>query len=125
MAEISRRFTDACCLHHQGDENGDGGRKHPWNVGKFLPDYTAQHVNRHSHARRRENLKSLEEIKLLNPQKLTAQEKRKGNQEDEIRGHYITVHVRKRLGWTRRATQKPYWSQNTSNDKCSAIKVDS
>jgi hypothetical protein len=37
----------------------DGGRKHLWNVGILLPDYTAQqHRNIHLRARRRENLKS-------------------------------------------------------------------
>jgi hypothetical protein len=36
------RFGDACCLDHQGD----GGSKHPWNVGKLLSDYTLQQRNR-------------------------------------------------------------------------------
>jgi hypothetical protein len=41
--EVYRRFKGACCLHHQGDEcPDDGGRKHLWNVGKLLPDYTTQ-----------------------------------------------------------------------------------
>jgi hypothetical protein len=35
----------------------DGGSKHLWNVGKLLPDYTAQHPRRHT--RSRENLKIL------------------------------------------------------------------
>jgi hypothetical protein len=33
LVKIYRRFRDACCLHHQGDE----GSKHLWNVGKLLP----------------------------------------------------------------------------------------
>jgi hypothetical protein len=43
--EVYRRFIVACWRHHQGDE--DEGRKNPWNVGKLLPDYTAQHPRRH------------------------------------------------------------------------------
>jgi hypothetical protein len=31
-------YEDDCLL---GDRPGDGGSKHLWNVGKFLPDYTA------------------------------------------------------------------------------------
>jgi hypothetical protein len=32
-----------CRLHREGDDRpNDGGCKHFWNVGKFLPDYTAQ-----------------------------------------------------------------------------------
>jgi hypothetical protein len=38
LVEVYRRFSGACCLHHQG--------KHLWNVGKLLPDYTAQHPRR-------------------------------------------------------------------------------
>jgi hypothetical protein len=39
--------------------------KHLWNVGKLLPDYTAQHPeDSHFHIRRRENLKS-HQLKLL------------------------------------------------------------
>jgi hypothetical protein len=35
-------FKGSCCLLHQGDNRpDDGGSKHLWNVGKFLPDYTA------------------------------------------------------------------------------------
>jgi hypothetical protein len=45
LVEVYQRFRDACCLHHQGE---DGGIKHLWNVGKFLPDNTAQH-HRQSH----------------------------------------------------------------------------
>jgi hypothetical protein len=40
-------------IHHQVDE----GSKHPWKVGQFLPDYTAQHTDSHLHTRHRENLK--------------------------------------------------------------------
>jgi hypothetical protein len=36
---VYRRFRGACCLYHQGDD--DGGSKSLWNIGKFLPDYTA------------------------------------------------------------------------------------
>jgi hypothetical protein len=32
-----------CSLTHRPD---DGGSKHLWNVGKFLPDYMAQHSKR-------------------------------------------------------------------------------
>jgi hypothetical protein len=39
LVEIYRRFRSACCLHHQG-------RDDLWNVGKFLPDDTAQQPRR-------------------------------------------------------------------------------
>jgi hypothetical protein len=49
LAEVYQRFRGAFCLHHQGDNGGthspdDEGNKH-WsvgNLGKRLPDYTAQ-----------------------------------------------------------------------------------
>jgi hypothetical protein len=43
LVEIYQRFRGPCCLHHQGDETrpDDGSSKVLWNVGKFLPDYTA------------------------------------------------------------------------------------
>jgi hypothetical protein len=37
LVEVYRRFGGACCLH-----SWDGGSKHFWNVGKFLPDCMAQ-----------------------------------------------------------------------------------
>jgi hypothetical protein len=43
VVEVYRRFRDSCCFHYQGD---DGGSKHLWNVGKLLPDYTAQQPGR-------------------------------------------------------------------------------
>jgi hypothetical protein len=43
--EVYRRFRGACCLHHHRPD--DGGSKYLWNVGKLLPDYTAQHPRRH------------------------------------------------------------------------------
>jgi hypothetical protein len=39
LVEVYRRFRSSCCLHHQGD-----GPEHFWNVGKFLPEYAAQHT---------------------------------------------------------------------------------
>jgi hypothetical protein len=39
LLDIDRRFRGA----HNPD---DGGSKHLWNVGQFLPDYTAQHPRR-------------------------------------------------------------------------------
>jgi hypothetical protein len=57
LVETDRRFRSAYCLHQQADlllyltksfrallthRPDDGGRKHLWNVGKFLPNYTAQ-----------------------------------------------------------------------------------
>jgi hypothetical protein len=39
------RCCAVCCLHHQGLD--DGGSMYLWNVGKLLPDYTAQHTRRH------------------------------------------------------------------------------
>jgi hypothetical protein len=29
LVEVYRRFRDACCLHHQGDEYPVDGSKHP------------------------------------------------------------------------------------------------
>jgi hypothetical protein len=43
LVEIEWRFRGAYCLHHQGN---DGGSKHLSNVGKLLPDYTAQQPRR-------------------------------------------------------------------------------
>jgi hypothetical protein len=48
LVEVDRRFTRTYCLHHRGDGPDYGGRKHVWNVGQFLPDYTAQHPRRRS-----------------------------------------------------------------------------
>jgi hypothetical protein len=42
LVEVYRRFRGTCYLHHQGDD--DWGSKHHWNVGKLLPDYTAQQL---------------------------------------------------------------------------------
>jgi hypothetical protein len=81
LVKFYRRFRGACCLHHKSDElwvmtcrPDDEGSKHLWNVGKLLPDYTAQHPRRqpssyslpwepqillsHLHTSRRECLKS-------------------------------------------------------------------
>jgi hypothetical protein len=41
LIEIDRRFRGAYCLHRQGDD--DGRNKHFWNIGQFLPHFTAQH----------------------------------------------------------------------------------
>jgi hypothetical protein len=39
-------------LHHQGNQHpDDAGSKHLWNVGKLLPDYTAQQPRRQSSSR--------------------------------------------------------------------------
>jgi succinate dehydrogenase/fumarate reductase cytochrome b subunit len=38
LVETDKRFRGACCLHHQVN----GGRKHLWNVGILLPDFTVQ-----------------------------------------------------------------------------------
>jgi hypothetical protein len=40
LVEVYQRFRGACWLYRQGY---DWGSKHLWNVGKLLPDYTAQH----------------------------------------------------------------------------------
>jgi hypothetical protein len=49
LVEVEQRFRGARCLHHQGDDDpNDGGSKHLRNVGKLLPDYTAQHPRRQS-----------------------------------------------------------------------------
>jgi hypothetical protein len=47
LAHIDQRFTEAYWLRHQGDEIIPGGSKHLWNVGQYLPDYTA-HPRRQS-----------------------------------------------------------------------------
>jgi hypothetical protein len=47
VVEVYRRFRGACCLHHQvflHHRPDDVGSKHLWNVGKCLPDYTAQQL---------------------------------------------------------------------------------
>jgi hypothetical protein len=44
LVEVYLCFIGACCLHHQGDE---WGSKHLWNIGKLLPDYTAQQPRRY------------------------------------------------------------------------------
>jgi hypothetical protein len=36
LVEVYWRFRGACCLHHQGS---DEGSKYLWSVGKLLPDY--------------------------------------------------------------------------------------
>jgi hypothetical protein len=44
-------FKGACCLHHQGDDDGcpdDRGSKHLWNAGTLVPDYMVQHPRRQS-----------------------------------------------------------------------------
>jgi hypothetical protein len=41
LVEVHRRFSSTYWLHHQGDK--DVGSEHLWNVGKLLPDYTAQY----------------------------------------------------------------------------------
>jgi hypothetical protein len=43
LVEVYRRFSGACCLHHQAND-GDG--KHLRNVRKLLPDYTAKQPRR-------------------------------------------------------------------------------
>jgi hypothetical protein len=43
LVETHRRFRGAYCLHHQCDEENDGGSNLLWNVGQYVPDYTAQH----------------------------------------------------------------------------------
>jgi hypothetical protein len=49
LVEVYRRFSGACCLHHQCyNRRDDRGSNYLWNVGKFLQDYTAQHHRRHS-----------------------------------------------------------------------------
>jgi hypothetical protein len=45
LVEIGRRSTGAYYLHHGPDGRGS---KYLWNVGQFLPDYTAQHPRRQS-----------------------------------------------------------------------------
>jgi hypothetical protein len=42
LVEVYRLFRGTCCLHHQGDDFDNGGSKRLWNVGKRLPDFTAQ-----------------------------------------------------------------------------------
>jgi hypothetical protein len=46
LVEIDRRFRGVYCLHHQGDDNGN--TKLFRNVGKLLPDCTAQNPRRQS-----------------------------------------------------------------------------
>jgi hypothetical protein len=44
LIEVYQRFRGTYCIHHHSPD--DGGSKHLRNVGKFLPDYTAQHPRR-------------------------------------------------------------------------------
>jgi hypothetical protein len=44
LIEIYRRYSGAYCLHH--NRSDDEGSMYLWNVGKFLPDYMAQHPRR-------------------------------------------------------------------------------
>jgi hypothetical protein len=46
LVQVYRRFRGACCRLTHSPE--DGGSKNLWNVGKLLPDYTAQHPRRQS-----------------------------------------------------------------------------
>jgi hypothetical protein len=39
-------YEDGCLLGCCRIRPDDGGRKHLWNVGKFLPDYVAQQHSR-------------------------------------------------------------------------------
>jgi hypothetical protein len=41
LVEVYRRLRGACCLHYRFDDGGS-------NVGKLLPDYTAQQPRRQS-----------------------------------------------------------------------------
>jgi hypothetical protein len=41
---VVRRFRGACCHHHH--RSNEEGSKHLWNVGKLLPDFTAQEPRR-------------------------------------------------------------------------------
>jgi hypothetical protein len=43
LVDVYRHIRGTYCLHHRPD---DGGSKGLWNVGKRLPDYTAQHPRR-------------------------------------------------------------------------------
>jgi hypothetical protein len=43
LVEVYRRFRGGYYPHHRPD---DGGSKHPWNVGRRIPDYKAQHPRR-------------------------------------------------------------------------------
>jgi hypothetical protein len=45
VVETDPRCRRAWFVHLQDHDNG--GSKHPWNVGLFLPNYTAQHPRRH------------------------------------------------------------------------------
>jgi hypothetical protein len=55
-----RRLVCKCWLTYQRRSlPPSSGRSHLWNVGQFVPDYTAQHSkDRHLYSRRREYLKS-------------------------------------------------------------------
>jgi hypothetical protein len=47
LVEVYRRFRSASFIHHQGIHRPDDwGSKYLWNVGKLLPDYTAQQTRR-------------------------------------------------------------------------------
>jgi hypothetical protein len=41
LVDIGRSFTYVYCFHHQGDANDEGG-KHLWDIGQYLPGYTAK-----------------------------------------------------------------------------------
>jgi hypothetical protein len=43
LVDTDRHFRGAYCLQHRTD---NGGSKVLWNVGQYLPDYTAQHRRR-------------------------------------------------------------------------------
>jgi hypothetical protein len=50
LVETEQRFRGAYCLHHPWwwviHRPDDGGSKLLWNVGQYLPEYTAQHPTR-------------------------------------------------------------------------------
>jgi hypothetical protein len=49
LVEVYRRFRGAYCFHHRGNHRpDDGGCKNLRNVGKFIPDNTAQQPRRQS-----------------------------------------------------------------------------
>jgi hypothetical protein len=48
VLEIDRAEKKLISSHHQDGRSDDGNSKHLSNVGKLLPDYTAQHPRRKS-----------------------------------------------------------------------------
>jgi hypothetical protein len=46
LAEVYRRFRGVCCRVRLTYRADDGGSMHIWNIGKLLPNYTAQHPRR-------------------------------------------------------------------------------